>query len=194
MAALGDERLFELLERDGDAIARGDEAAFASGAVAELVERAAWAKVEVVDGRREGAGRDRRPDRAEPRPLARPRVRGGGRVRRRCSTARRSRHGLRAACRIGEELGVTPPARRSRIEALLDALGLATSPLPCPLDAVMAALATDKKHAGGGLRWVLPTADGYEVRSDVPVELVERVAAGLLASGAGAGAAAGRAS
>ena len=47
----------------------------------------------------------------------------------------------------------------------------------------MAALATDKKHAGGGLRWVLPTADGYEVRSDVPVELVERVAAGLLASG-----------
>ena len=47
----------------------------------------------------------------------------------------------------------------------------------------MAALATDKKHAGGGLRWVLPTADGYEVRSDVPVELVERVAAGLLARG-----------
>ena len=84
-------------------------------------------------------------------------------------------------------------ARRSRIEALLDGLGLATSPLPCSLDAVMAALSTDKKHAGGGLRWVLPTADGYEVRSDVPVELVERVAAGLLAR-AGAGAAAGRAS
>ena len=30
MAALGDERLFELLERDGDAIARGDDAAFDS--------------------------------------------------------------------------------------------------------------------------------------------------------------------
>ena len=48
MAALGDERLFELLETDGPAIARGDEAVFASGVLAELVERAGWAKVEVV--------------------------------------------------------------------------------------------------------------------------------------------------
>jgi shikimate kinase/3-dehydroquinate synthase len=194
MAALGDERLFELLERDGDAIARGDEIAFASGSVVELVERAAWAKVEVVaaDEKEQGAS--------------------GGRIA--LNLGHSLGHafeasagygdallhgeavaaGLRAACRIGEELGVTPPERRARIEALLDALGLATSPLPCPLAAVMAALATDKKHAGGGLRWVLPTADGYEVRSDVPVELVERVAAGLLASGAGAGAASGRAS
>ena len=43
--------------------------------------------------------------------------------------------------------------------------------------------------AGGGLRWVLPMADGYEVRSDVPPALVERAAAGLLV---GAGFAAGR--
>ena len=63
----------------------------------------------------------------------------------------------------------------------------------CAAALVMAALALDKKHAGGGLRWVLPTGDGFEVRSDVPVELVERVATGLLA-GAGAGAAAERAS
>ena len=48
MAALGDERLFELLEADGEAIALGTDAAFDDGAVAELVERAAWAKVEVV--------------------------------------------------------------------------------------------------------------------------------------------------
>ena len=37
MAALGDERLMTLLETDGNAIAAGDEAAFASGAAAELV-------------------------------------------------------------------------------------------------------------------------------------------------------------
>src|SRR6185503_7600500 len=49
MAALGDERLFALLEEKGDAIARGDAAAFEDGSVAELVERAAWAKVAVVD-------------------------------------------------------------------------------------------------------------------------------------------------
>src|SRR4029077_12992986 len=48
MATLGNERLFGLLERDGEAIAMGDDEAFATGAVAELVERAMWAKVEVV--------------------------------------------------------------------------------------------------------------------------------------------------
>jgi hypothetical protein len=45
----------------------------------------------------------------------------------------------------------------------------------------MGALATDKKHAAGSLRWVLPTGDGPVVRSDVPAETVERVAATLLA-------------
>jgi 3-dehydroquinate synthase len=195
MAVLGDERLFALLERDGDAIARGDEAAFASGAVAELVERAAWAKVEVVTADEREQATD------------------GGRIS--LNLGHSLGHaleaaagygeallhgeavaaGLRATARIGEELGVTPADRRARIEALLDTLGLATAPLPSPLEAVMTALATDKKHAGRGLRWVLPTADGVEVRTDVPVKLVERVAASLLAgSGAGAGAAAGRAS
>ena len=48
MAALGDERLFELLEADGEAIARGEAAVFDRGVVAELVERSAWAKVNVV--------------------------------------------------------------------------------------------------------------------------------------------------
>ena len=164
MAALGDERLFELLERDGDAIARGDEAAFASGAVAELVERAAWAKVEVVDGRREGAGRDRRPDRAQPRA-----TRWATRSRRpagygeRCSTARRSRHGLRAACRIGAR------ARRHAAGAGGADRGAARRASawrrrrsPTRSTRCWRPLATDKKHAGGGLRWVLPTADGYD--------------------------------
>ncbi len=35
MAALGDDRLFELLERDGDGIARGDAAVFERGVVAD---------------------------------------------------------------------------------------------------------------------------------------------------------------
>ena len=48
MAALGDERLFELLETRGQAIAVGDRSAVADGSLAELVERCSWAKVEVV--------------------------------------------------------------------------------------------------------------------------------------------------
>jgi len=182
MAALGDERLFELLETTGESIARGEAAAFDRGAVAELVERAAWAKVEVVlvDEREAGAAAGR---------IA---LNLGHSLGHAVEAAAGYRdllhgeavaHGLRAACRIGVELGVTPPDRAARIDRLLDGLGLAVGPLPYLLEAVLDHLAADKKHAGGRLRWVLPTADGYEVRADVPADLVERTAASLLATG-----------
>ena len=48
MGVLGDERLLELVEQDGAAFARGATEPIESGAVAEMVERCAWAKVEVV--------------------------------------------------------------------------------------------------------------------------------------------------
>jgi shikimate kinase/3-dehydroquinate synthase len=177
VAAIGDDRLFALLEADGEAIATGAEA---TGALAELVERAAWAKVEVVTA-----------DEREQDP-------NGGRINLNLGHSlghafeaaggfgellhgEAVAHGLRAAVRIGRELDVTPANRAARIESLLTALGLAVAPLPYSLDAVLGALATDKKHAAGSLRWVLPTADGVVVRGDVPRELVERVAAGLLA-------------
>ena len=43
-------------------------------------------------------------------------------------------------------------------------------------------MATDKKRTAGRLRWVLPTADGVVVRSDVPDEVVVEAIAGLLAT------------
>ncbi len=180
MAALGDERLFELLETDGPAIARGDEAVFTSGVLAELVERAGWAKVDVV--------------------LADERERGvsGGRIALNLGHSlghaleaaggysgllhgEAVAYGLRAATRIGVEVGVTPPERAARIGQLLDALALAIEPLPYPLATVMDHLATDKKHAAGRLRWVLPTAEGVVIRDDIDPALVEQAAAGLLA-------------
>jgi shikimate kinase/3-dehydroquinate synthase len=182
MAALGDERLFELLERRGDAIARGDATSAARGEVAELVERCAWAKVEIV--------------------IADERERQGGSGRITLNLGHSLGHaveaaagfesvlhgeavayGLRAACRIGEALGVTPPERAARIGRLLDTLGLAIDPLPYQLDDVLRHLATDKKHAGGRLRWVLPTADAVEVRSDVSDEVVVDAAGAMLAAG-----------
>ena len=179
MAVLGDERLFALLETDGEAIAAGDTSAFESGAVAELVERAAWAKVEVVSG-----------DERETGPA-------GGRVilnlghslGHAVEAAGRYvdlRHGeavaygLRAATGIGLELGLTPRARAERILDLLRRLGLGQGSLPYPAGAVREALATDKKHAAGRLRWVLPTANGVVVRPDVPDEVVERAISGLV--------------
>jgi 3-dehydroquinate synthetase len=182
MAALGDERLFELLERRGDAIAQGDDGSVERGEVAELVERCAWAKVEVV--------------------VADERERAGGTGRIRLNLGHSLGHaveaaagfstllhgeavayGLRAACRIGEAVGVTPPERSARIGAVLDGLGLAVEPLPYSLDDVLAHLALDKKHEGGRLRWVLPTEDGVDIRSDVPDAVVVEAAGSLLAAG-----------
>ena len=184
MAALGDERLFALLEREGGAIARGEERAFASGAVAELVERAAWAKVEVVsaDEKEEGAAGRIALNLGHSLGHAFEAAGGFGELLHGEAVA----VGLRAAARIGVEMGVTPSERAARIERALDGLELATANVPYALSAVMTALAADKKHASGALRWVLPTADGTEVRSDVPMELVQRVAAGLVGGGSAA--------
>jgi 3-dehydroquinate synthetase len=180
MAALGDEPLFALLEADGEAVARGDEAAFASGAVAEIVERTAWAKVEVVeaDEQERGAADGRiRLNLGHSLGHAVEAAGAFGELLHGEAVA----YGLRGAVRLGHALGVTPPELAARVEALLTSLRLATAPLPYRLDAVLAALATDKKHADGSLRWVLPAAEGPVVRSDVPAELVERIAASLLA-------------
>jgi shikimate kinase/3-dehydroquinate synthase len=198
MAALGDELLFALLERDGAGIARGDAAVVAHGAVAELVERCVWAKVEVVlADEREAGGRPG----ADEDPLAAARIEAG---RLALNLGHSLGHGfeaaagygetllhgeavaygLRAACRIGVELGVTPAGRAERIEALLTGLDLAPAGglgrLGIEKGAVLSALGADKKHAGGKLRWVLPTADFVTVRTDVPAALIERVTDALL--------------
>jgi 3-dehydroquinate synthetase/shikimate kinase len=182
MAALGDERLFELLERHGDEIARGAEAVAERGEVAELVERCALAKLDVVlADERERGTRD-----------GRIRLNLGHSIGHAVEAAagfegllhgEAVAYGVRAACRIGVAIGVTPPERAERIGRVLDDLGLARDPLPYGLDDVLGHLATDKKHVAGRLRWVVPTADGVEVRTDVPDEIVADAAGSLLAAG-----------
>ena len=176
MAALGDEHLFQLLESRGAAVATGDPATLEDGSLAELVERCAWAKVEVVAAdEKEAAVR-----------IALNLGHSLGHAYEAAGEYRELRHGeavafgLRAACRIGVASGVTPPERAARIERLLDDLDLAAGPLPYPLDRVIEHLDADKKHRSGRLRWVLPTATGHVVRDDIPDDLVRAVAAGLL--------------
>lgn len=182
MAALGDERLFELLETDGSAVARGDSAAFEGGAVAEIVERSAWAKVEVViaDERERGSTGGRITlNLGHSLGHAVEAAAGYGDLLHGEAVA----YGLRAACRIGLAVGVTPPARADRITRLLDTLELAREPLPYALETVLDHLATDKKHRSGRLRWVLPTESGVEVRSDIDGSVVRDAASSLLAAG-----------
>jgi shikimate kinase/3-dehydroquinate synthase len=189
MAALGDEALFATLEADGGAIARGDATAFDGGAMAEVVERAGWAKVEVVvaDEREQGAAGGRiYLNLGHTVAHALEAVDGYSNLLHGEAVA----YGLRAAVRIGAALGVTPPERAARIEGLLDRLDLGGAPLPYPVDAVVEATGTDKKHAGGKLRWVLPTADGVTIRDDVPAEAVAAAVASVLAGAQPGGAAA----
>ena len=185
MAVLGDERLFELLESDGAAIARGDAGTFDGGLVAELVERCAWAKMEVVmaDERERGPSGGRITlNLGHSLGHAVEAAAGYGDLLHGEAVA----YGLRAACRIGVAVGVTPPDRATRIDRTLDGLGLAREPLPYRLDVVLDHLASDKKHRAGRLRWVLPTATGVEVRSDIPDAIVREAASSLLAAGSAA--------
>jgi 3-dehydroquinate synthase len=177
MGALGDDRLLELLDDEGLAIGEGRPEPFETGAVAELVERAAWAKVEVVLADERESGKRRILNLGHSLGHAFEAAGGFEELLHGEAVA----YGLRAAVRIGNELGITPDDRRERIEGLLTRLGLAVDPLPYDLAGVRTALGRDKKHAAGRLHWVLPTADGVTITDDVPDDLVDRVAAGLLA-------------
>ena len=177
MGALGDTRLLDVLEAEGGAIASGERSALESGALAEVVERAAWAKVEVVlaDERESGAR------------MALNLGHSLGHAVEAVAGFRDLLHGeavaygLRAALRIGVARGATPAPLAERVERLLDSLELGIKPLALDLEVVLDVLGTDKKHAGGALRWVLPTEDGHVIDADVPNDLVRGVAAGVLA-------------
>jgi shikimate kinase/3-dehydroquinate synthase len=182
MAALGDERLMELLEADGEAIAAGDASAFESGAVAELVERCAWAKIQVVladEREQKGSSED-----------GRIRLNLGHTVGHGLEAAldyegilhgEAVAYGLRAACRIGVAMGVTPPERGARVEGLLTRLALGCTPTGAAVEAVLDAIESDKKQGAAGLRWVLPSESGVEVRTDVAEDLVREAVEGVLA-------------
>ena len=180
MGALGDEALLATLEGHGEAVAAGSPDAFASGVMAEIVERPAWAKVAVVsaDEREQGgtAGRIML-NLGHTVAHALEAVDGYQNLLHGEAVA----YGTRAAVRIGAAMGVTPPERAARLEGLLTRLALGVAPLPYAPDAVVDATGTDKKHAGGKLRWVLPTADGTVVRDDVPANLVVDAVRGVVA-------------
>ena len=182
MAALGESRLFELLERDGEGLASGDPAATESGALAELVERCAWAKLEVVIGDEREALDHETAGRIS---LNLGHTLGHGIEAatdyRRLLHGEAVAYGLRGAVRIGVERGVTPPERAARVEALLDRLGLGAAPLDVDVDRVLDAIRVDKKSLAGRIRWVLPTADGFVLDREVPDELVRRVATEIVA-------------
>ncbi len=97
--------------------------------------------------------------------------------------------GMMAAAEIGKRLGITPPALIERQRALLERFGLPTSASSLDAtriskldpEAILAAMALDKKVSAGTVRWVLLEDVGRAViRSDVPPELVREVVGEVL--------------
>jgi shikimate kinase/3-dehydroquinate synthase len=175
MAVLGDDRLLDLVERDGEAFVKGAAEPFESGAVAEMVERCAWAKVEIVVADERESGQRMTLNLGHTIGHGIEAAAGYKTILHGEAVA----YGLRGAFAIARATGLTSAERADRVGAILDRLGLAVEPPAVSPDAVMERMATDKKHTMGRLNWVLPTESSVEIRSDVPPDAV---AAGLAAA------------
>jgi shikimate kinase / 3-dehydroquinate synthase len=175
MAALGDERLLEVVESEGEPFARGENTPLDSGAVVEMVERCAWAKAEIVMGDERESGRRMLLNLGHTLGHGIEAAAGYEAILHGEAVA----YGLRGALAISRTMGLVSPGRAARIETALDRLGLAIEPPAVTAEAVMEHAASDKKHAMGRLSWILPTDMGAQVRSDVPAEAV---AAGMAAA------------
>jgi 3-dehydroquinate synthase len=77
--------------------------------------------------------------------------------------------GMAFAARLGLQIGVTPAEIVERQDALLRHIGLPTRLDDEPLEALVDAMAHDKKARDGTLRWVLPTALGQSELLALPV-------------------------
>ena len=115
--------MFATLESDGEAVASGDPAAWDRGAAAEIVERAAWAKVETVSADERESGLRRVLNFGHT----------VGHALEAVTKYKRFRHGeaigygMLAALAIGVTRGVTPQSLGEEIDALIDERSKATS-------------------------------------------------------------------
>ena len=137
----------------------------------ELVERCALAKRRAVIAGRARYGRH--PDRAQPRPHAEPRARGGDRVSDAARGGRRLRPPGVARDRYqhGDHAAGPIAARATR---LLQRLDLGQEPINVPVAEVLGYIEADKKRRDGKLRWVLVGKAGAEVHEDVPPAVAAR--------------------
>ena len=88
--------------------------------------------------------------------------------------------GMVAAARAAVELGILEPAAMERIVSVIARAGLPTGKFTLDVDAVVGAMAFDKKVSGKKVRFVLPDRIGHVViRDDLSPELVHRAVESL---------------
>jgi 3-dehydroquinate synthase len=151
---IADSAYFGWIEREAEALLRRDPAA-----LERLVRRSVEIKAEVVsDDEREGG---RRAILNAGHTVAHALER---------ASAYRLPHGeavalgLVAEAALAEELGVATPGVRARVAMLLTRLGLPVRlALPLAPEAIVSAMASDKKNRAGTIRFALPSAVGAMV-------------------------------
>jgi 3-dehydroquinate synthase len=168
MAILGDERLMQLVESEGEAFIRGEAAQFESGAVVEMVERCVWAKAEIVIADERESGRRMLLNLGHTLGHGIEAAAGYKSILHGEAVA----YGLRGALAISGVMGLVSNERAARINGLLDRLKLGVERPAVSEDAVREAAATDKKHANGRLSWILPTDSGAVIQAEVPAAAV----------------------
>ena len=89
--------------------------------------------------------------------------------------------GMMGAARIGRGMGMMSDAEVDRQQSILTAYGLPLSAPGVEPGSVLEAMRSDKKVAGGNIRWVLLDGIGNATtRNDVPAEMVDDVLSGLM--------------
>ena len=89
--------------------------------------------------------------------------------------------GMMGAANIGRGMGLMSDAEVERQRSVLEAYGLPLSAPGVAPGSVLEAMRSDKKVAGGAIRWVLLGGIGNAItRNDVPTELVDDVLSGLM--------------
>jgi 3-dehydroquinate synthetase len=89
--------------------------------------------------------------------------------------------GMMGAANIGRGMGLMSDAEVERQRSVLEAYGLPLSAPGVAPGSVLEAMRSDKKVAGGAIRWVLLDGIGNAItRNDVPTEMVDDVLSGLM--------------
>lgn len=86
--------------------------------------------------------------------------------------------GMARACALAGVLGTAGAARLERIVGLLSRLGYRTEarhPAAPDADALISAMAGDKKKVGGSLRFIVPTDDGAEIANGIGTSAIRSI-------------------